>query len=113
VTTFLDGPAAEKRLMLKRGPFLLRVTVAGSEVDALDQPNDEPCQDEQLFAYRMEGEPGRCHLNFGGGRGGWYVIATYRLITEQPSDAVMRSNSDWSNWCEQNAAALGWKGSSK
>jgi hypothetical protein len=32
-----------------------------------------------------------------GGRGGWYAIAKYEFIAEQPDDATMRCRDDWSD----------------
>lgn len=109
MTTFTDGPARGKTLMLHRAPFLLRVTelcLPGNDScdetvwDGLDQPNDEPSPAEHLHAYKLEAVPGFCHLRIKGG-GGFYPMATYALCNPQPPDAVMRTREAWVQWCEQ------------
>ena len=102
MTTFLDGPAEGQNLMLKRSPVFLRVVVGQDGVwDALDQLGDSPRPGETIIAYRIDGEPGTCHLNFGGGKGSWYSVAQYKYVQNQPSEAVMRSHSDWRAWCRE------------
>ncbi len=99
MTSFLDGPAQGQSLMLKRCPIFLRVVVdGGGKWDALDQPEDRPRPGEQLFAYRIEGEPSMCHVRRTGGRGGFYAMGQYRFILDQPEDAMMRDNQAWVHW---------------
>lgn len=102
MTTFTDGPAKGQTLMLKRAAKFLRVTQADGKFDALDQIGDTPKPEETLFAYVLTGEVGHCHLNMGRGRGGFYPIATYRLVPEQPSQATMRLQGAWEAWCLAN-----------
>jgi hypothetical protein len=111
MTTFVDGPAKGKNLMLKRACFFLRVvekktSLLESEFDALDQPEDTPGPDEIIHVYQLTKNPGMCHLNIRkGGKhaGGFYPISEYRLCAEQPGDAV-RDNSAWVKWCEDHKA---------
>ena len=100
MTKFEDGPAKGQTLMLQRAPIFLRVVETDGKWDALDQVNDTPKHNEKIFAYLITERPGRCHLYFGGGRGGWYMIARYRVVAEQPTEAVMKSTTDWRAWCE-------------
>lgn len=106
MTTFVDGPAAGQHLSLKRAPVFLRVVVAdgglsGPKWDALDQLCDTPQRKEVIYAYRIVGQPSMVHINRGRrGGSGFYQMAQYRLVLEQPSDAVMRSNFEWRAWCE-------------
>ena len=100
MTTFEDGPAKGQHLMLKCAARFLRVVEANGTWDALDQPTDTPRPEEKLYAYEIAGQPGMCHLNCGRGRGGWYPIASYRFVKDQPPDAEMRSAEAWSRWCE-------------
>lgn len=107
MTTLIDGPAAAKRLMLRRCARFLRVVVnAKGEIDALDQPDDKPAADETIYAYEVVGKPGAVHLNTRGQPGGgFYPIAEYKFITEQPPQAVMMNRREWFDWTEQRAKA--------
>lgn len=104
MTTFQDGPAKGQHLMLKRHAKFLRVVVADGKWDALDQPEDTPQPNETLYAYVVVGEIGMCHINRGGGRGGFYAIANYRFVPIQPDQETMRDSSRWQAWCHANAA---------
>lgn len=104
MTRFVDGPAQGKTLMLKRAARFLRVTYykgfKGDVFDALDQPEDLPRQVEKLFAYEIVSLSGAAHINCGRGKGsGFYPIAEYRFVTEQPTDEQMRDGTQWHNWC--------------
>lgn len=99
MTTFENGPAKGNGLALKSAPLFLRVTEAGGKFDALDLPTDTPRPEGKLHAYVRIGEPGSCHMNFGGGRGGFYTLARYFYVPNQPSDEVMRDASKWQQWC--------------
>jgi hypothetical protein len=102
---FLDGPAIGHPLELHRVPLYLRVTItAAGEVDALDQLDDVPRDNESLHAYVLSGTPTRVHLcRRPRSRSGWYHIAAYKLADEQPSDAVMRDTAAWQAWAIQQA----------
>lgn len=46
---FLDGPAGNKTLELRRAPVYLRVVIdADGNIDALDQLDDRPKEDERI-----------------------------------------------------------------
>lgn len=100
MTTFIDGPAQGKTLMLHRAVKFLRVTEKSGAFDALDQPEDTPLPEEKLYAYEMHQNSGHCHINRGGGRGGFYPIVSYKFVPIQPSDAEMRDGESWRKWCE-------------
>lgn len=102
MTTFQDGPAKGQTLMLKRAARFLRVVEADGKFDAIDQPDDKPAPNEKLYAYTVVGEVGHCHIRAGRGRGGFYPIATYKLVESQPTDAEMRDIASWHAWCERN-----------
>jgi hypothetical protein len=105
---FLDGPALDAVLDLQRAPKLLRVVISpAGEVDALDQLDDEPKPREKLYAYQRIGEPTQMHLRCSKPkRSGWYMSARYRLVQDQPIDAVMRDNKAWQEWCLANGPGL-------
>lgn len=91
-------------LMLRRAPLFLRVTSLHDHWDALDQPKDTPALEETLYAYQRVGTAGNCHLRFGGTDrhlSGFYVMANYRLVSDQPTDAQMRDKESWRSWCYQ------------
>lgn len=89
--------------MLKRCAAFLRVVEEKGTFDALDQPTDTPKPTEKIFAYRLKERPGMCHVRASGGRGGFYPMATYQFIDNQPEDAVMRNGDQWRQWCESQA----------
>jgi len=100
MTTFTDGPAKGKTLMLKRAARFLRVVESFGKFDALDQPGDRPTPSEKLYAYEIVESPGMAHINCGRGRGsGFYPVASYALVKEQPSDEQMRDAKQWHEWC--------------
>jgi len=99
MTTFKDGPANGKSLMLKRSPLLLRVVISGGNVDALDQLEDRPARGETCFAYVLAARPGACHIRLSGGRGGFYPMAEYQMSPVQPSQKVMHDETLWREWC--------------
>ncbi len=106
MTRFLDGPAQGQTTMLKRAPLYLRVVIdPEGKVDALDQPEDTPHAAERLYAYKHNGEVSSVHLNCRGKRGsGFYTVADYSLIADQPSDETMRDTSLWHAWVVQHNA---------
>lgn len=103
MTTFADGPAQGKTLMLKRAPYFLRVVVdEAGKVDALDQPEDSPRPGETCYVYTCRGVLGSTSVRKTGGRGGIYPIADYMLSKTQPDAITMRQNARWVEWCERN-----------
>lgn len=122
MTSFIDGPAAGQSLMLRRAAVLLRVTrkrfALSSDpeqqkapvFDALDAPEDTPNADEEIFVYvNTHQRSGNCHVRFGGKQrsaSGFYSIADYRLYDVQPADEIMRDNTKWSAWCEEQRPRL-------
>lgn len=123
MTKFVDGPAAGQSLMLRRAAMLLRVTrkrfaleahpqphQKSPQFDALDQPDDTPNPDEEIFVYvNTHTRSGTCHMRFGGNqknRSGFYAMAEYRLYEVQPADEIMRDNTKWRAWCEEQRPRL-------
>lgn len=106
MTRFIDGPAAGQTLMLKRAPVFLRV-VQGEKWDALDQPDDEPLENETVYAYQLAEAPGHVHLSTRGQNGkrggGFYPLANYKLCEEQPTKTEMIVTGDWRAWCYRHA----------
>lgn len=104
MTKFNGGPANGQTLMLKRAPKFLRVTLKNergkAKFDALDNPDDTPEAAETLMAYERFGLCGQVHLNMGRFRGGFYALAEYRYVLDQPSDLEMRNSVKWEKWCE-------------
>lgn len=83
--TFLDGPAANQTLMLKRIPKLLRVVLEKTGgIDALDQLEDVPNDDETIVVYRRRDDLpiSKYHLLCGRKAKtatGWYWNASYSV----------------------------------
>lgn len=107
MTNLIDGPAHGKRLMLRRCARFLRVVInSKGEIDALDQPTDTPAKDETIYAYEITEKPGHMHIRCGGkskGASGFYPIADYRYIPEQPSQIIMERA--WDTWTAERAKA--------
>ena len=102
MTRFVNGPAAGKVMMLRRSPpaRFLRVTIRGVDFDALDMLDDEPREDEQLFAYRLTEYKGMAHLLMSPRKNsGWFPMSVYEFVEDQPADAVMRDGDRWREWC--------------
>ena len=99
----IDGPA-EGAYAVKRAPLYLRATVdAGTGVrDVLDQLDDSPSEFEEVVVYKLEGEAGTVHLNFGGGRGGqrtgFYATGDYYHVPDVGGVDV-RDREAWRRWC--------------
>ncbi len=104
MTSFEDGPAKDQTLMLRRAARFLRVVQShDGKFDALDQPYDMPRPTETLYAYEIVARPVMTHLRMSKpGVSGFYPMARYRLVPEQPSQNVMRY--DWQKWCESQPA---------
>lgn len=99
MTRFQDGPAQGKTLMLRRAPIYLRVTELIGEFDALDQLNDQPEPGETLHCYVLAEAPGHIHINTGRKPGGgFFPMALYRIVPEQPPQEIMRDNAKWRAW---------------
>ena len=96
---FKDG------LILKRTPKYLRfvvVDVAGGDRtwDALDQMDDDARPEETVFAA-IQIDASSVHIDKrvnGKHVGEWHKTATYELIKGQPSDTILRVNSEWQRW---------------
>lgn len=87
--------------MLKRTPFLIRAVFKNGNVDALDQPDDKAEPEESIAAYMLKNKPGMCHIKSGKkDTSGFWPVATYVPVPEQPSDDIMRDSSKWIAWCE-------------
>lgn len=102
MTQFIDGPAEGQALHLKRSPTFLRVTkdrVSGSW-DALDILEDTPTDEEDVYVYQLNSEPGICHTySRKPGASGWCMIAEYKLCVEQPIyDRDKREHAHWVEW---------------
>lgn len=111
MTKFLDGPAEGVVLPLRRAPVMLRaVRSRNGTWDALDQPEDEPRTGETIFVYRLTAEPTYLHLSCSGKGGkrasGFYAMAEYRLLPEQPAEQETRTTAAWATWCDANRERL-------
>jgi hypothetical protein len=105
---FLDGPAENQGLFLRRSPTLLRVCVGPrGRLDALDDPADVATEDEDLYVYRLAGRPSWMHVRAGKGMGGGrWAVAFYKLLEPAPPADVVRNNDAWSVWCRTNKESL-------
>lgn len=106
---FVDGPAANVVLMLKRAPLFLRVVRAiGGEWDALDQLEDGPKPDEAITAYKRRGPAGECHIRAAKrAASGWYAMGEYAVIDLQPADDILRDTAKWRGWCYEQVGGKG------
>lgn len=100
--SFIDGPAADINLQLRRAPRLLRVVFdpKGKTWDALDQLEDKPTRSEQVTVYEVAPHTlSRYHLCVRGkGRAasGWYWAGLYFQCHEQPIGD--EAQNAWATW---------------
>lgn len=110
MTKFLDGPAKDVSLSLRRAPLFLRVTRNTKGVwDALDQLADGPEPGETVYAYQLISKPISFHLCVRGknrAAGGWYQAGEYKFVSDQPTETEMMDTSAWRAWCELNHLAV-------
>lgn len=84
MTTFTDGPAKGKTLLLTRTPLYLRVVQnAAGDIDALNLVEDKPKRDEVCIAYHCDEFGGTVCVNLGRRTGGIYRCA----ILDDPEPA--------------------------
>lgn len=95
-------------MMLHRSPLFVRVAVSESSsgplVDCLDMLDDEPAEEEVLYAYRREGRPTVMHIDYTDSKtrkrkGKVLRAADYRVVPDQPPMNVMASADLWRAWC--------------
>jgi hypothetical protein len=109
MATFVDGPAADVYLSLRRAPKLLRVVRSSKgNWDALDQLDDTPKPSETIFVYELMNVPQIVHMKMSPrSLSGYYAInANYRLYHWQPADEEMRDTEKWRAWCADAAKKL-------
>lgn len=104
MTSFIDGPAKDQVLTLKRTPIFLRVVDDCGTWDALDQLDDTPTLTETLHAYRLKKDMGHVFVDGTDKRGrrtGYSArIASYEYVQPQPDQQTMRNPAQWQAWCE-------------
>lgn len=102
--TLRDGPARGS-YAVKRAPRFLRAVVDGAtgKADVLDQLDDTPAAHESIYVYRIVGQAGSVHLNFGSrsGRSGFYVMADYEHLSDVDGESF-RNFDNWREWCIAN-----------
>ena len=102
MVTFLDGPAAWEVLQLRRVPLLLRVVRdRGGARDALDQLDDVPKKSETIHVYRRRDDKpvSRYHIRCSPRiASGFYWLACYSVLPDQPSDDQVRTTEAWQAW---------------
>lgn len=107
---FLDGPAKDVKLRLRRAPLVLRAVRSPSgEWDALDQLGDAPRPGETIVVYVRASDVGSYHLCVRGknrAAGGWYLDARYRVLDEQPADDQVRETAAWRAWVNERLDSL-------
>lgn len=113
MTRFLDGPAVDVVLALRRAPVFLRAvrdreSARVRDWDACDQLEDRPSPNETVVVYRRVSAPFRAHINRGRRHGGcmWVEAADYRVIDPQPDDATLRDNNAFRAWAWAQTGAL-------
>lgn len=106
-TKFLDGPAKDVRLSLSHAPAFLRVVTTGANAwDALDNPEDAPAPNEEVFVYALKGAMGGAFIDgrdpkTGKRFGRYEQINSYAFHDVQPSKETLRDKALWKAWCEQ------------
>jgi hypothetical protein len=99
MSTFHEGPAHAKELVLRRAPIYLRVVVAASgKVDALDQPEDTPEAGEMVHVYRRRTGVSVIFACGRRGAGGRYEAAEYEWVPDVEGERL-RDRAEWVKWC--------------
>ena len=97
--TLIDGPC-KAILNCRRAPLYLRAVIdRDGNIDALDQINDKPADDERVHVYQLQGDVTTAHLNFGGGRGRFEQFGTYLHRPDVDGEAL-RDNARWQEWAQ-------------
>lgn len=99
----LDGPAAGAELPLRRAPIFLRVVVnrKNNRIDGLDQLDDTPRPNEDVFVYRaIEGTLFNLpDGTFICGRGGAMAAAAGDYVHVEMDGNTLRDTGAWRAWC--------------
>lgn len=110
----IDGPAKGVYLQARRAPLMLRVVhnKVTDVWDVLDQLEDSPSADEEIFIYRVvrgctisRGFWDGRDKNTGRRTGGSFEHADYELSPIQP-DHELRTNEEWLKWIDENKDVL-------
>lgn len=101
MSTFVQGPAHDKELVLHRAPIYLRVVVgAGGKIDALDLLEDEPERDEVVHVYRRRGTANVMFACSRRGRGGGrYEYGVYEWLSGVDGEPL-RETAAWRAWVD-------------
>jgi hypothetical protein len=104
-SVFLQHGTSRGPLTLKRTPTYLRFVMRGvnwDTLDALDQLDDTPADDERVLAAVVR-DRNMVHLDGTDKRGrrcAWWIPSyTYVLVQPQPPDDTMRDTAKWRAWC--------------
>ena len=97
----VDGPC-EGTYLCKRAPIFLRAVLdENGGKDVLDLIEDIPKSSEKVYVYKLEGDTALVHLNFGGGKGGFYQMGTYHYM--DIDGETLRDNAKWQKWAREEA----------
>lgn len=100
---FIGGPA-DKRMIgpFSPAPVMLRVVRdAEGNWDALNEPDDTPKPQEQVFVYRLNSIPRTGHASCRPrSKSFWWSAADYVYHDVQPDRAVLADTERWRAWCD-------------
>src|SRR5947209_15847001 len=101
---FEDGAAEGVTLHAQRAPLFLRA-VADRERkwDVLDQLDDEPKREEELYVYERVSVEHRCYRGEDRNKSGWYNIYQ-EVAIDSTEKATLRYNERWRQWARSTAA---------
>lgn len=108
----LHGGPCEGVYAVKRAPMYLRAVrnrgatkaVPGSGMDVLDQLDDTPDADEDIYVYRIRsGTEGHVHLNMGSRGTGFYALGEYDFLPDVEGEPL-RATEAWRAWAESQPA---------
>lgn len=99
----LDGPGAGQSFVVKRCPVFLRVVHSkASGWDVLNEKDDTPKDDEEVYVYQRVSEPVKAFVD-GTGLHTLMVIAEYKFLDLMIGENLIRSNENWKWWCQNEA----------
>lgn len=103
MATFIGGPADGVSISFRRPAICLRVV--GPPWDVLDQLDDEARPEEGVYFYLMNHGSNLVHVRREK-KSGFEVWGTYSYVENQPPEEIMRDNTIWRRWVDENAERL-------
>ncbi len=101
----LDGPGRGTTFCVSRCPVFLRVVKSHRGIwDVLNELEDEPKPEEEIFPYQRVTQPYGAFID-GTGQHFYMGMADYQFINELVPDSTLRDTVLWQGWCKERIKA--------